>query len=320
MENCIENKNKKFNIFKSKVFAAITMLIVGFVMMMCFACNTNVYAATNQLGVDTSLYNDVKWQEGKPPYYIYRESFLFLQHKTRAFICVQYDNGELVPAKYLTRLEATYKENLGFGKYKEVTVHKEISQSTSFWMNDDGNGDLRLMDNQWMKKFKEYFPGAENTPNLLWTWSWKIEELVCLYAWYINPESGQETAISFMTDGAHPLYNDDGSLKGIFDVNNNLIEDMTLNENGVPSKIKKLTDGTTILIPDKTSADQQEDEKNGSNFMPFLPSLPTPGGNGDDSSSKSILAYIVLILELGILFLCVAAIIRFIKFIISLFK
>lgn len=327
MENCIENKHKKFNIFKSKVFATITMLIVGFVMMLCFACNVSVSAATR---IDKSLYN-TDWTKANVDVFVDRWHILTLD-KTYHYLRITDKDGKFI--ENITDLEATFIISSSGKKY-QIDVTKSKSDNTTFFefgnvlskegqfsaisasKNNSNIGKTFENSNGDIVKYQEC--------NYQWKWNFYVEKIVYLNVWYLDPNTGKKVAGSFMPNGEHPLYNEDGTLKGIFDVDNNLVEDMTLNDAGIPSKIEQMEDGTTSLVPIIGWNDQVEGSTttvNTPKLTDILP-LPWPGGNGsDDSSSTGIgwLDSIILILELILLLIIIVAVVKFIKLIIDLFK
>lgn len=50
------------------------------------------------------------------------------------------------------------------------------------------------------------------------------------------------------------MYNEDGSLKGIYNVNNELVKDCVLNDRGVLSKVTKLPNGLSSIIDVKNNS------------------------------------------------------------------
>lgn len=328
MENCIENKHKKFNIFKSKVFAAITMLIVGFVMMMCFACNTNVYAAESSTTDKTNkeIYN-TDWTKANVKFFKEQLNFLGFT-KTWNYIRITNKNGKFIDN--LTYLSASYEIKKGSKTYN-YKIDKAITSDSNGYFKL-GNvfseeGQLEKISEKQNKynyslEFKDDNGNAVKYEdcNYVWCWNYNITKIIYLYVWYIDPVTGKQVASSFMPNGEHPLYNEDGTLKGIYDVDNNLMTNMTLNANGIPSEIIKNEDGTETTSPLVGWNEQEKGSCTNNNVFGILLNWPFGGSGSNSSNGNNLLETIVLILKLGILLLVVAAIIRFIKFIMSLFK
>ncbi len=327
MENCIENKHKKFNI-KSKVFAAITMLIVGFVMMLCFACNTNVYAAESSTTDKTNkeIYN-TDWTKANVKFFKEQLNFLGFT-KTWNYIRITNKNGKFIDN--LTYLSASYEIKKGSKTYN-YKIDKAITSDSNGYFKL-GNvfseeGQLEKISEKQNKynyslEFKDDNGNAVKYEdcNYVWCWNYNITKIIYLYVWYIDPATGKQVASSFMPNGEHPLYNEDGTLKGIYDVDNNLMTNMTLNANGIPSEIIKNGDGTETTSPLVGWNEQEKGSCTNNNVLGILLNWPFGGSGSNSSNVNNWLETVVLILKLGILLLVVAAIIRFIKFIMSLFK
>lgn len=338
MENCIENKHKKFNIFKSKVFAAITMLIVGIVMMLCFACNVPVSAATSTSIDETKvgLY-DTDWSKSQIKVFVERgHSFFFNSIDiTTHYLRITKDDGKTM-IDDLTHLSASFEISNG-GKKINIKVDREIMSEGKTLIPSNAfskEGTLTRIDpdtndNNFGKKFKNQNNKEVEYEecNYEWQWSWYVTKIVYLYVWYIDPDTGKQVAGSFMPNGEHPLYNKDGTLKGIYDVNNKLVENMTLNENGIPSEVIKNEDGTETLSPIIGWNSQVEGTtKEPKDLIKHIFSILTwPWGNRNNSNGNSIelpdwLYSIFSFVVLVIIVLIVAAIIKLISFIIDLFK
>ena len=60
-----------------------------------------------------------------------------------------------------------------------------------------------------------------------------MSDIIYLYVWYKDPASGKEVAASFMPNAAHPIYDDKGMLKGIYDAAGNILDDYSLGADGI---------------------------------------------------------------------------------------
>lgn len=330
MENYIENRPNWFKKIGSKFLAVLSILMIGIVMMLCLSTTAN--AATNiPTGGNQSLYNDKKWKQASVAFYSKHKKFMGID-KTFHYIQIKTeDKSEFI--NDITRLEAGFFiADSGTEIYRHIV--KENSGNTSGIFKSENvlskDGELFPCTDEVNKanegKIFEKYDATTNTTtqslyekcNYQWTWNWYVTKCIYLYVWYIDPTTGEETAASFFEDGAHPLYNEDGSLKGIFNSNNEIIENKTLNKYGIPSTIVKNDDGTTTLIPDLGWNSQEigtivvEDpvKKWWDDLVP---------GTGDDGN-KGVLYYVVLIIKLIIYLLIIAAIFKIISFIIGLFK
>lgn len=324
MENCIENKHKKFNVIHSKVFAAITMLIVGFVMMMCFACNTNVYAAeSNTIDKTQKELYDTEWSKAKISFYCERFRYI-VNDQTIHYLRITKEDGKTF-INNITHLSASF-EISSSGKKTNIKVDKDLS-SNRFDSDFFTFGNMLSKEGQFCKigaydnkhnskkKFKDEHDKdvTYEECNYKWMWNWYVTKIVYLYVWYEDPTTGKQVAGSFMPNGEHPLYNEDGTLKGIYDVDNNLMSNMTLNKNGIPSEIIKNADGTETESPLIKWNEQEKGSYTANNIFTF--SL----GNLFDSSN-SFLTSMILVLKLILYVIIIFAIIKFIKFIMGLFK
>lgn len=338
MENCIENKPNKPNWFKkigSKLLSVLSVLMIGIVMMLCFGTRVNAAEISTTDKTKFELY-DTKWTKANIKFFCLHAKlkFGFIPgfDRTEHYLRITDKDGNLI--ENVTHLAASFIISSG-GKETSIKVDKKITNDYHagvFTIFNYANKEGQFQKNVSSKKFlyeQEFYDENGNKVeyeecNYMWMWNWYVKEITYLYVWYIDPTTGEQVASSFMPNGEHPMYNEDGSLKGIFDVDNKKIDDCILNEYGVPSKVTNLPNGETLTTPLVKPNEQLEGTGTVKSKSPWDViigggwdgSLPVIGGNG----IKGVLYYTVLIIKLIIYLLIFAAIFKIISFIVGLFR
>lgn len=340
MENYIENKPNWFKKFGSKLMAVLSVLMIGIGMMLCLGCQVSANAATTDTPTidktKTELY-DTKWTKANVEFFCLRAKLKFgfipVFDRTQHYLRITDNDGNFI--NNITYLSASFVISSG-GKETSIKVDKEITSdyhagifTIGNYLNKEGQFQKNTSSKSFLESQEFYDNDGKKVDykecNYMWMWNWYVKEITYLYVWYDDPTTGEQVASSFMPNGEHPLYNEDGTLKGIFDVDNNKVENMTLNEYGVPSTITKLENGEELVTPlikpneqQKGTATVDNSKDNSKKWWDFLPDIPSIGDNGN--KNKGVLYYIALIIKLLIYLLIVGAIIYVIKFIIRLFK
>lgn len=246
-----ETKSK----FNKKILCLIFVFLAFFVMLI----NSPVYASTATTSTfkptwDTSIY-DTTWTKAKVKYWTHYWNVGWI-NKTTSYIRITDINDNFI--EDITRLEATYVID---DKYYTVN-RKSLSEDRSTFkfgniFSKDGqlqpisekqNKEAHELSEKYPEEFKDY-----KDCNYLWSWSYKVTDIVYLYVWYLDPTTGKEVAASFAPNGEHPVYNDAGVLTGIYNVEGDLLENYTLNDRGIPSMMLE----SGVLEPVIKSEDQE---------------------------------------------------------------
>ncbi len=258
-------------------------------------------------GEDPSIYN-TEWTQANVKYWnIYGKITPFGGIRTVSYIRITDQKGNFITN--VTRLKASYIID-----GKKYTRNKDISdkgfQDHMFTMGNvlSKDGQFTICterDNNicFKKKFKDFDKAETDFEecNFKWMWNFKVSEIVYLYVWYLDPETGNEVASSFMPNGAHPLYDENGVLKGIYDANGNPLDDYSMGADGI--------------IEDETGKDlvQPEDQ--------FVGQIESSSFFKTASETlNKILDTITIIFSLIIGIVIFMVFIRFFKKIINLFK
>lgn len=330
MENYIENKPKLFKKIGSKFLAVLSILMIGIVMMLCLGTTANAAEVSIEDKTKFELY-DTKWNKANINFYCLRTKLKFgfipVFDRTQHYLRITDKNGNFI--NNITHLAASFIISSS-GKEYVVKVDKEITSdyhagifTVGNYLDKEGQFQKNTSSKSFLEKQEFYDIDGKKVEyeecNYMWMWNWYVKEITYLYVWYIDPTTGEQVAGSFMPNGEHPMYNEDGTLKGIYDLNDNKVEDVILNDYGVPSKVENLPNGEKIITPLVKPNGQLKGEGTVKTNKPNWWDDLFPG-TGDDDDDKGLLYYIVLIIKLIIYLLIIATIFKIISFIIGLFK
>ena len=306
-------KKRKFKI------ASLLLMCVAAVMMLCTMLSTNVYAATTTTSQDSyvpedpTIY-DTNWSKANVKHWLYRNSLLGLFHKTYSYIRITDKNGKFI--NDITRLEATY-----IYEGEKVHINEKMDSDASNYLglakDERKIGILTTWENHcdtsWfgLDSYEECVDRFDDfkSCNYVWSWGGHVSEIIYLYVWYLDPITGEELAASFCPNGEHPKYDSTGKLTGIYNTEEELLENYTLNEKGIPSMIA--TDGTLdpVLTPEDQLVDSYTEDPG---FIDMLtPGVSTPSNNFNFMN----IIYIMAAIFVGLLLLAIL-----LKFITLLFK
>ncbi len=310
----------KIKMLSKKLIVMLSVLLLALVTFICFAGQVNVSAASVS-DTDKGIYN-TNWSIGKVKYYINRQKkFLGMGvDKTYLYISLVDENGKHLDN--VTKIEMTYfigGENYHVIKdVEKYTNNYHISFSNMFskegQLSKAVNGDNVLFH----KKFTDS-KYEDVTIDYVWFFNFYVSDSVILYAYYKDPVTGKDAAISFFPDGEHPMYDDNGNLIGIFDVDGNLLDNCTLNENGIPSTITKSDDGKITTTPIITPDDQ-----NGGEHVDKIVPLPDIPGIGDINTGidklNTVLKTLVIVAEVVAGLIVLLYLVKFFKWLYRLIK
>lgn len=232
----IRKLNKKIVVLLLTVIGLFSFLLKG---VTAYAEESIISNTGLAPGEDPAIYN-TEWTQAKVNYWLIRSRLtLFGGIRTISYIRITDQKDEFITG--VTRLKACYKID-----GKDYLVNKEISnkgnQDHIFSVGNIASKEGQFTncsksDNEYcMKKDFKDFDKADSEfkeCNFKWMWNYKVTEIVYLYVWYLNPETGREVAASFMPDGAHPLYDENGILKGIYDADGNPLKDYSMGADGI---------------------------------------------------------------------------------------
>lgn len=291
-----------------KIFTFLVSLISLFVFIGVSASASTVTESYDP-SWNTDIYN-TEWTKGNVSYWIHRyKTFLMWGDRTDCFIRITDENGDLIDRKSVTRLEAQYKID---GKIYHV--NKEIDDdilsvgNAKFTINSSSKeGFFTLIDNyhysynsaqvEAKRIFKDSDKEYEEC-NFIWRWNHKVTEIVHLYIWYEN-ENGDEVASSFFPNGEHPLYDEDGNLLGIYDLEGNLLSNTFLDEDGMIVEFDPTTNEHNPLL---TFEDQMCGEVVGNSYD-WLGSFDFVNSTNTIQKMLMIIGFILLIVLLYPLYL-----------------
>lgn len=305
----------KIKAVSKKLIVILSVLLLGLVTFICFAGQVNVSAASVS-DTDKGIYN-TNWSIGKVKYYINRQNILGID-KTNLYISLVDENGKHLDN--VTKIEMTYfigGENYHVIKdVEKYTNNYHIRFSNMFskegQLSKAVNGDNVLFH----KKFTDS-KYEDVTIDYVWFFNFYVSDSVILYAYYKDPVTGKDSAISFFPDGEHPMYDDYGNLIGIFDADGNLLENCTLNENGIPSTITKSDDGKVTTTPIITPGDQND----GEHVDKILPDIPKIGDiNKGIDKLNTVLKTLVIIAEVVAGLIVLLYLVKFFKWLYRLIK
>lgn len=288
----------------NKKITVLLLIIIGLFSFLLKGPTAHAEVITTKPNWDTSIY-DTEWTQAKVKYWnqhIWKWYTPWLD-KTRSYIRITDQKGNFI--NDLTRLEASFKiggEQFWVNKTRQDgnsftndNIYSKDGQLTSYSAASYNNG-ASFYSHEEAKKVWENYEEC----NYIWSWNYNIEELIYLYVWYLDPETGKEVAGSFMPDGAHPLYDENGVLKGIYDVDGNPLDDYSLGADGI------IDDGNGNNIVNVNDQKKGEIYDN-SGF----------GTASSDNSFFKTLSYVILgiitILSLLIILVLICGLIAFIK-------
>lgn len=315
----------KIKSVSKKLIVMLSVLLLGLVTFICFAGQVNVNAAESNTVDKTNkeIYN-TDWTKANVKFFRNGVKTLF-QYQTTHYIRITNENGEFIDN--LTYLSASFEIKKGSKTY-DYKVDKAItSDSTGFFklgnmFSEEGQLEkITDLANTMAHSLKFKDDNGNDVEyedcNYIWAWNFNVTKIVYLYVWYLDPNTGKQVAASFMPNGEHPMYNEDGSLKGIYNVNNELVEDCVLNDRGVPSKVTKLPNGGTLETPLVKDNDQQVGGVESDIFdkMPFIKDLNT----GIDKLN-TVLKTLIIIAEVVAGLIVLLYLVKFFKWLYRLIK
>lgn len=219
--------------FKMKIISLFSLLVFVF-----FIFSMNISAA--EIYSDTSYYSeDMKWSKMDVDYWVVREEYLFGKiDKTNCYIKIYDENGN--PIDNIHRLAAQFKIGNETFTIEKNSVNKRYFTFGNL-LSKEGQFSPRntSADYEYDKTLQKQFsnPSSENEEaytghaNYLWKWHYYVTGIEYMYCWY-DDENGEEVAASFYENGEHPVYDEDGNLLGIYDKEDNLIDNNYLDEHG----------------------------------------------------------------------------------------
>lgn len=309
-----------------KLIVMLSVLLLGLVTFICLAGQVNVSAAESNTVDNTNkeIYN-TDWTKANVKFFRIGVQSLFF-YRTTHYIRITNENGEFIDN--LTYLSASYEVKQGNKTY-DYKVDKAITTDSHGFFKlgnvASKEGQLEKITDDltntmnYSVKFKDENGNAVEYEdcNYIWAWNYNITKIIYLYVWYLDPNTGKQVASSFMPNGEHPMYNEDGSLKGIYNVNNELVEDCVLNDRGVPSKVTKLPNGGTLETPLVGDNEQQVGgvESNIVDYMPFIKDINT----GIDKLN-TILKTLIIVAEVIFGLIVLLYLIKFFKWLYRLIK
>lgn len=220
--------------FNFKIIAFLGLL---FSLFLCVGPTAHAASTGLAPGENPEIYN-TEWSQANVKYWTIRGRFYWgLIQKTNCYLRITDQNGNFI--NDVVRLKAKF-----YIDGKQHLVNKDIKNNTSGFFSF---GNLFSKDGEFVpctKKNNDVLYGKEfydssgekskyEECNYRWCWNFNIEKIVYLYVWYLDAETGKEVAGSFMPDGAHPLYDENGVLKGIYDVNGNPLDDYSMGADGI---------------------------------------------------------------------------------------
>lgn len=240
-------ERRSYNMKKAFNFKIIAFLGLLFSLFLCVGPTAQAEIATTKPTWDPSIYN-TEWIQANVKYWVYKFGVSWYNPFSwnyawddRTVSCIRITDQKGNFINDVTRLEASYI--IGG---KQYWVNEELDDqylNKSGFIHEDERGHFTSYDYYWgkidysttifkhdrlKKEFKDY-----ELCNYIWDWSYDVYDIVYLYIWYLDPETGKEVAGSFMPDGAHPLYDENGVLKGIYDVDGNPLDDYSLGADGI---------------------------------------------------------------------------------------
>ena len=237
-------KRKKVNNIFKKILVAMAFIFGVFgITMLANSAYAKETEKTNDLpqGVDDpGIYNDREWSKANVEYWVqHSKQFLWWGDQTRSFIRITNEDGEMVDT--ITRIEAEYELNdWGHNRvYKRVNRNiYNFDRSLSCYFNGqfwEALGQANSEEGHFSKITEDLQNEAKTAGlvndsgteykdcNYYWNWNHNVEKILYLYIWYLDVD-GTEKAASFLPNGEHPIFNEDGEFEAIVDLEGNILE------------------------------------------------------------------------------------------------
>lgn len=319
-------KRKKVNNIFKKILVAMAFIfgIFGIAML---ANSAYAKEKTNDLpqGVDDpGIYNDCEWSKANVEYWVqHSKQFLWWGDQTKSFIRITNEDGEMVDT--ITRIEAEYELNdWGHNRvYKYVNRNLYAYDGSLFGFFNGQLWEAWGQANSEEGHFSKITEALQNEGrsaglvndsgadykdcNYVWHWNHNVEKILYLYIWYLDVD-GTEKAASFLPNGEHPIFNEDGEFEAIVDVNGNILEGYTLSEYGIP---QDEMGSDLVTVEDQL---QGELRSANANFNMNVFSMLGVNSGASLNTFQTIITIIGLILALVLIALAIKYVTKFVKF------
>lgn len=319
-------KRKKVNNIFKKILVAMAFIFGVFgITMLANSAYAKETEKTNDLpqGVDDpGIFNDREWSKANVEYWSqHKDIFLGIGNKTRSFIRITNEDGEMVDT--ITRIEAEYELNdWGHNRvYKHVNRtlntfdgnwYNVFSTSWDLYMaalNSEEGAFNKITESQQDQARKAGLVDEKGNEykdcNYVWEWNHNVEKILYLYIWYLDSE-GTEKAASFLPNGEHPIFNEDGEFEAIVDLEGNILEGYTLSEHGIPQDEM----GSDLVTVEDQLQGELKSEKFSFNMFELLGVQTGTNLN----TFQTILTIVALVLGFALILIAIKYVTKFVKF------
>lgn len=255
-------------------------ILLFFIISVLFICGLNLTASAKTIvsDEDYTIY-DTTWTKANVDYWVKYDNIVFgFGDRTTCFLKITDSDGEYI--NNLTRLKCQYvidgdlyTVNQEYkGDVNKFSFGSVFSKEGQFFSRENDES-YRYSDKELENIFKYSDPKFSGHANYQWTWNFHVTDIVYLYVWYENAD-GEEVASSFFPNGEHPMYDEDGNLLGIYDVEGNIVSNTSIDESGMIVEIDPITnEETALLTADMQRAGVVDTRSNGFGFTNFVGSF-----------------------------------------------